>query len=146
VAAATDVPAGFIFQGADYEGGTANMLEHIWSFGGRVLTTQASVAGQFGENVMAPNVIVINSARTAEGLDHVRQLITDGITPEEVTTFREVETDQAFAAGDAVSCAVGPLRWRWQPRAGSKRTRSAPLPYRWQVRAIRRSARSVGGT
>jgi multiple sugar transport system substrate-binding protein len=130
VTAATDVPAGFIFQGADYEGGVANMLEHIWSFGGRVLTTQASVAGQFGENVMAPNVIVINSARTAEGLDHARQLITDGITPEAVTTFREVETDQAFAAGDAVFLRSWPLAVAVATAGGLEldQVGAAPLP------------------
>lgn len=106
---ATEVPAGFVFQGADYEGGVANLLEHIWSFGGRVLTTQASVAGSFGESVMAPNVIVINSARTAEGLDHARSLVEDGIAPREVTAFREVESDEVFAAGDAVFLRSWPL-------------------------------------
>ncbi len=109
IMADTDVPAGFVFQGADYEGGVVNLLEQIWSFGGRVLTTQASVAGSFGENVMAPNVIVIDSERTVEGLDHAHALVADGIAPEEVTDFREVESDEMFAAGDAVFLRSWPL-------------------------------------
>jgi multiple sugar transport system substrate-binding protein len=126
----TDVPNGFIFQGADYEGGVANMLEHIWSFGGRVLTTQASVTGQFGESVMNPNVIVIDSARTAEGLDHAHQLIEDGITPEDVTTYREVETDQAFADGDAVFLRSWPLAVAIATEGGLDldQVGAAPLP------------------
>jgi multiple sugar transport system substrate-binding protein len=126
----TDVPNGFIFQGADYEGGVANMLEHIWSFGGRVLTTQASVTGQFGESVMNPNVIVIDSARTAEGLDHAHQLIADGITPEDVTTYREVETDQLFADGDAVFLRSWPLAVAIATEGGLEpdQVGAAPLP------------------
>ena len=105
----TDVEHGFVFQGADYEGGVVNLLEHIWSFGGRVLTTRASVAGAFGQNVMAPNVIVIDSSRTAEGLDHARELVVDGTTPAEVVDYREVESDLLFAEGDAVFLRSWPL-------------------------------------
>ena len=46
---------GFVFQGADYEGGVANALEYIWNAGGRVLTGNISVAGEFGQRVIDPN-------------------------------------------------------------------------------------------
>jgi multiple sugar transport system substrate-binding protein len=140
----TDVPNGFIFQGADYEGGVANMLEHIWSFGGRVLTTQASVTGQFGESVMNPNVIVIDSARTAEGLDHAHQLIEDGITPEDVTTYRRSRPTRRSRMVTRSSCAAGRWPWRSRPRGDSTSTRSVPPPCRWPGRAIPRSAPSGG--
>jgi multiple sugar transport system substrate-binding protein len=130
VTAEADVPHGFVFQGADYEGGAVNLLEHQWSFGGRVLTTRASVAGAFGQSVMAPNVIVVDSARTVEGLDHARSLIEDGIAPEEVVEYREVESDAAFAQGDAVFLRSWPLAVAIAAAEGLEldQVGAAPLP------------------
>ena len=93
---------GFVFQGAEYEGGVANALEFIWNAGGRVLTGNLSVAGSFGQVVLDPNVITVNSAEAARGLDEARSLVAEGITPAEITEFRELDAHQAFLSGNAV--------------------------------------------
>jgi len=93
---------GFVFQGAEYEGGVANALEFIWNAGGRVLTGNISVAGSFGQSVINPNVVTVNNLDSATGLDIARSLIIDGVAPESVTEFRELQTTQAFLSGNAV--------------------------------------------
>lgn len=93
---------GFVFQGAQYEGGVTNALEYIWGAGGRVLTGNVSVAGAFGMVVVDPNVVVVDNENAARGLNIARSLIVDGVAPEAVTHFREQDAFQAFLAGDAV--------------------------------------------
>nr|WP_298413609.1 ABC transporter substrate-binding protein [uncultured Halomonas sp.] len=93
---------GFVFQGAEYEGGVTNMLEFLWSAGGRVLTGNMSTAAAFGMDVSSPNVITINSADAARGLSIPRGLIEDGIVPRQVVNFREEDATRAFLNGDAV--------------------------------------------
>ena len=97
-----DVPFGFVFQGAEYEGGVANALEYIWGAGGNVLTGNISVAGAFGQNVIDPNVITVDSEDSARGLDAARKLVETGVAPEAVTEFREQEAYEVFLRGDAV--------------------------------------------
>lgn len=99
---AEGVEHGLVFQGAEYEGGVANALEFIWNAGGRVLTGNISVAGTFGQGVIDPNVIVVDSEDSARGLDTARRLVADGVAPEAVTGFRELETHRVFLGGDAV--------------------------------------------
>ena len=96
------VKHGFVFQGADYEGGVANALEYIWNAGGRVLTGNISVAGEFGQRVIDPNIITIKSANSAAGLMSARNLIKQGVTPREVVDFSELESWQQFVSGNAV--------------------------------------------
>ena len=98
----SDVQYGFVFQGDTYEGGVTNALEFIWGARGRVLTGNISTAGAFGQNVTSPNVININSADSAQGLNVARSLIEDGVAPQEVATFREEDAYEAFLAGDVV--------------------------------------------
>jgi len=93
---------GYVFQGAEYEGGVANALEFIWNAGGRVLTGNISVAGSFGQSVIDPNVITVNSESAAQGLDTARKMVLDGIAPKEVVSFQELQAMQAFLSGDAV--------------------------------------------
>ncbi len=93
---------GYVFQGADYEGGVANALEYIWNAGGRVLTGNISVAGSFGQRVIDPNVITVNSTNAAKGLDEVKTMIGAGVVPKAVSEFRELESWEAFAGGNAV--------------------------------------------
>ncbi len=99
---AEGIANGFVFQGAQYEGGVTNALEFIWSAGGRAWTLQTEVVGAFGMAAIDPNVIVINSRDSARGLDKARELITSGIAPEAVTTFLERDALRVFAGGDAV--------------------------------------------
>lgn len=104
VQAQTGTAHGFVFQGDSYEGGVTNALEFIWSAGGRPWTVQTTVAGALGmgQAVREPNVITLNSQDSAAGLDRARQLIVDGVAPEEVTELRERESLEIFGAGDAV--------------------------------------------
>ncbi len=100
---------GFVFQGAEYEGGVANALEYIWNAGGRVLTGNISVAGSFGQRVIDPNVITVNSANAASGLMAARNLIKQGVTPKGVASYSERESWQEFASGNAVFMR----NWPW---------------------------------
>jgi len=93
---------GFVLQGAEYEGGVANALEYIWNAGGRVLTGNISVAGSFGQRVIDPNVITVNSSNAAKGLEEVSKMIRAGVIPKEVANFRELDSWKAFVGGDAV--------------------------------------------
>ena len=93
---------GFVFQGADYEGGVANALEYIWNAGGRVLTGNISVAGEFGQRVIDPNIITVKSANSAAGLMSARNLIKQGVTPRAVVEYSELESWQEFVSGNAV--------------------------------------------
>lgn len=96
------IPYGFVFQAAEYEGGVTNALEYIWSAGGRVMTTNVSVAGAFGMVVMDPNVITVDNPGAAQGLNIAHSLIVEGVAPEQVTDFTEQESLDVFLAGDAV--------------------------------------------
>lgn len=99
---ATGIRYGFVFQGAEYEGGVANALEYIWNAGGKVLTGNISVAGSFGQRVIDPNVITVNSTNAAQGLMSARNLIKQGVTPRAVVNYSEMESWQDFVSGNAV--------------------------------------------
>ncbi len=81
---------GFVFQGADYEGGVVNGLEYIWTHGGDVLDPDD------------PTRVIIDSPRSVAGLTTERSMIEDGVAPEAVTTYKEDESHGAFLRGDAV--------------------------------------------
>ena len=102
IQAERDLPHGFVFQGAAYEGGVTNALEYIWNSGGRVLTGNVSVAGSPGMVVIDPNVVVVDSTDAARGLSHARSLVERRVAPERVTTYREADCTAAFLAGEAV--------------------------------------------
>ncbi len=93
---------GFVFQGADYEGGTANAVEYIWGAGGEVMRGELRVTSPIGVGVTEMDEITVNSRQAAAGLDAARRLIADGIAPGAVAMFREREALDAFLAGDAV--------------------------------------------
>jgi multiple sugar transport system substrate-binding protein len=97
-----EVEYGFVFQGAEYEGGVTNALEYIWSANGRVLEGNISIAGQPGQNVVDPNIIQVDDPRSAQGLDIARGLVERGVAPEEVAEFDEQDAWERFLAGDAV--------------------------------------------
>ncbi|MCA1848076.1 MAG: ABC transporter substrate-binding protein, partial [Actinobacteria bacterium] len=78
---------GFVFQGANYEGGVVDGLEYIWTHGGDVLD---------GNNV------VIDSPESAAGLATERSMVTDGVTPQAVVNYTETESHTTFLNGDAV--------------------------------------------
>jgi multiple sugar transport system substrate-binding protein len=87
---------GFVFQGAQYEGGTVNGLEYIWTHGGDVLS---------GDQV------VIDSPEAVAGLETERSMISDGVASQAVSTYKEQENDGAFLGGETVFCRNWPYMY-----------------------------------
>jgi multiple sugar transport system substrate-binding protein len=86
----SDIKFGFLFQGANYEGGVCDGCEFIWTHGGEVLDPND------------PTRVLIDSPQAIAGLETERSMITDGISPETVTLYKEPETEGRFLNGDAV--------------------------------------------
>ena len=78
---------GFVFQGAQDEGGVVDALEHIWNAGGDVLDG---------------NRVIIDSPESAEGLALRRSLITDGVAPQASGDYTTQESQASFTNGDVV--------------------------------------------
>ena len=85
---------GYVFQGANYEGGVCNGLEYIWTHGGDVLDSQDRV--------------IINSIEARNGLRTERHIVEDGVAPQRVHTFTEGESAERFLDGKAVFCRYWP--------------------------------------
>src|SRR5215208_2891813 len=85
---------GYVFQGADYEGGVCNGLEYIWTHGGDVLDSQDRV--------------IINSIEARNGLRTERHIVEDDVAPQRVHTFSEFESEKRFLDGKAVFCRAWP--------------------------------------
>ena len=81
---------GFVFQGAEYEGGVCNGLEYIWTHGGNALDPND------------PSKVIIDSPESAAGLETEYSMVADGVAPKAVSTYKETETDPTFLNGDAV--------------------------------------------
>lgn len=81
---------GFVFQGAQYEGGVVDGIEYIASNGGNVLAPGNS------------NKVTIDSSDSVDGLKTEHSMISDGVSPKAVSTYTEQETQTAFLNGDAV--------------------------------------------
>ena len=93
----TGTQFGFVFQGAQYEGGVVDGLEYIWTSGGEVLTNSGEVV------VDQPNPIA--------GLSTQRSMIEDGVSPIAVVNYKEPETHTAFLNGSAVFCRNWPYMY-----------------------------------
>src|SRR4051794_38310579 len=87
---------GFIFQGANYEGGVVNGLEYVYSHGGAVLDEDDQ------------NKVVIDSPEAAAGLQTERSMVEEGVAPEAVTTFTETESEALFLRGESVFLRTWP--------------------------------------
>ncbi len=81
---------GYVFQGAEYEGGTVNGLEFINSYGGQVLDPGDA------------SKVIIDSPESVAGLEAQRSMVVDGVAPQAVSTYQEPETEAPFLGGDAV--------------------------------------------
>jgi multiple sugar transport system substrate-binding protein len=81
---------GFVFQGAEYEGGVVNGLEFIWNSGGDVLDPKDL------DNV------TVESPEAVDGLETARSMVTGGVAPEAIPSFKEYESYTVFLAGEAV--------------------------------------------
>lgn len=85
-----DLQHGYVFQGADDEGGVCNGLEYIWTHGGDVLDST--------------NQVIINSIEARNGLRTERHIVEDGVAPQRVHTFTEEQSAERFLDGKAVFC------------------------------------------
>jgi multiple sugar transport system substrate-binding protein len=81
---------GFVFQGAEYEGGTVNGLEYINSYGGQVLDPNDA------------SKVIIDSPESVAGLESEKSMVADGVSPQAVSTYQEPETEAPFLGGTAV--------------------------------------------
>jgi multiple sugar transport system substrate-binding protein len=129
---ASGVPFGFVFQGDAYEGGVTNALEYVWSAGGRVMTLNITQPGAFGLPAIDPNVVTVDSAAAARGLDIARSLVTRGAAPAEVTRFNEQDALDRFLAGDAVFMRNWPFAYgllgKGEARVGPEQVGVARIP------------------
>ena len=87
---------GFVFTGANYEGGTVLGLEFIREAGGDVLDGDA---------------VIIDSPEAIEGLAIQQALVSDGLAPEAVANFKEDEASGAFLRGDSVFMRMWPYAY-----------------------------------
>ncbi|HZF58758.1 MAG TPA: extracellular solute-binding protein, partial [Rubrobacter sp.] len=78
------IPNGFVFQGAEYEGGVCNGLEYIRTHGGDVLDPND------------PSKVIIDSPEAAAGLATWRSMIESGASPQAVLQYKEDESHATF--------------------------------------------------
>ena len=115
------IKSGFVFQGDQYEGGVCNGLEYIWTHGGDVLDPND------------PSNVVIDSPEAAEGLATEASMISEGVTPQSVSTYTETETDPAFLNGETVFARNWPYMYGLAgtedyPKVKPEQIGLAPLP------------------
>jgi len=81
---------GFVFQGAEYEGGVVNGLEFIWTHEGDVLD-----AANLDE-------VTVEAPEAVEGLETARGTVTGGVAPGAIPSYKEYESYTVFLSGEAV--------------------------------------------
>jgi multiple sugar transport system substrate-binding protein len=81
---------GFVFQGAEYEGGVVNGLEFIWNSGGGVL------------DLRDPAEVTVAAPEAVAGLQRARGMVAEGVAPGAVPSYKEYESYTVFLNGDAV--------------------------------------------
>jgi multiple sugar transport system substrate-binding protein len=86
----TGTKDGFVFQGAEYEGGVCNGLEYIWTHGGNVLDPED------------PSKVIVDSPESAAGLQTWHDMIADGVSPQAVLQYKEDESHAAFLRSESV--------------------------------------------
>ncbi len=100
---------GYVFQGADYEGGVCNGLEFIWTHGGEVLDPNDA------------SKVIIGSPESVAALATERSMVSEGIAPQGVANYREYESEVTFSFhGDAVFCRHWPGMYRLSSDPDSK--------------------------
>lgn len=90
------IPNGFVFTGAQYEGGSQLGLEFIRTAGGDVLDG---------------DTVVVDSPEAIEGLTIQQSLVADGIAPEAVANYEEDQASGAFLRGDSVFMRMWPYAY-----------------------------------
>ena len=90
---------GFVFQGAEYEGGVCNGCEYIRTNGGDILDPED------------PSRVIIDSPEAAAGLETWAGMIQDGASPQAVLQYQEDESHAAFLNGDAAFIRIWPYMY-----------------------------------
>ena len=86
---AGEVPYGFVWQGARYEGLVTVFLEHLGGFGGEIMDARGGIA--------------VDSKAAVDALTFMRdQIFVDRGVPEAVLTWQEEQTRFAFQNGQAL--------------------------------------------
>ena len=117
----SSIESGFVFQGAQYEGGVCDGLEYVWTHGGDVLAS--------GDT----NQVVIQSPESIAGLATERSMIEDGVSPLAVATYMEDTSHGAFVRGDSVFLRNWPYVYALlsnpkQSKIGQDQVGIAPIP------------------
>ncbi len=95
-----DTRYGYVFQGANYEGGVCNGLEFIWTHGGDVLDPNDA------------SKVIIDSPESVDALTIERSMVSDGVAPQAVANYDESASDTTFVLhGDAVFCRNWPYMY-----------------------------------
>ena len=108
---------GFVWQGARYEGLVTVFTEILGGFGGRIADAQGNVT--------------VDSPQGVQALGFLRDLLREGLSPEEVLTWHEEESRFAFQNGTAVLMRNWPYAYPVMNEAGSRVARRyavAPMP------------------
>jgi multiple sugar transport system substrate-binding protein len=126
---------GFVFQGANYEGGVCNGLEFIWTHGGEVLDPNDA------------SKVIIGSPESVDALTTERSMVSDGVAPQSVVNYTESSSDTTFMLhGDAVFCRNWPYMYALgtNPKSNVKSEQMgvSPLPV---GDGQRQSASCLGG-
>jgi multiple sugar transport system substrate-binding protein len=116
---------GYVFQGAQYEGGVCNGLEYIWTHGGDVLDPQN------------PAQVIIDSPQTVAGLTTERSMTVtppgvSPVSPQEVDGYTCFDSWEEFFRGKSVFCRHWPAFYSEIGGQGSPLSRQkvgvAPIP------------------
>jgi ABC-type glycerol-3-phosphate transport system substrate-binding protein len=111
------LPVGFVWQGAAYEPLTCNALEFVWAYGGDVLDEAGNA--------------VFDSPQTLSALTQMREMVTSGASPQDISTYNESSSFQAFENGDAVFLRHWASTWarlQGEDSPLASRVGVAPLP------------------
>ena len=123
---------GFVFQGAEYEGGVVNGAEYIWNAGGNILVGNVSIMESDRPRSISPNVVVIDDPGAVQGLRTERSMITDNVAPKDVADYTEEDSFEAFFNGDAVFMRGWPFMYALANQEGfpvsPDQVGIAPLP------------------
>ncbi len=95
------VKYGFVFQGANYEGGVANACEYIWNAGGEILIGDLSASVSADPSAGESAIITVNSPEVIQGLEEAYQIVQSGISPADIYDYKELEAVKVFEQGDA---------------------------------------------
>jgi multiple sugar transport system substrate-binding protein len=82
------VKYGFVWEGASYEGLTSDFMEYLTDAGGTAVNSAYTRA-------------TLDSPQAIKAVRFMRSLVTTGVTPAAITTFREQQAVNVFAAGQS---------------------------------------------